>query len=170
MATALCPGSSSRTLSTKKKGIAVRQKAHDAGDVDHAVFRECGRRVGSRRDRPGDLIEQPPRQGVVGLMSGPVSDHEPVEVEAQQSQVADHVENLVPHTFVGIAQGVADDARRAEDQEIGRRRPSPDTGGAEGGGFRFQQERAAGRQLMTKCLGRQGKTEALGWRSGESRP
>ena len=52
---------------------------------------------------------------------------------------------------------------RAEDQEVGRRRSSPDTGGAEGVASDSSKKRAAGRQLVPKRLGRQGKTEALGW-------
>ena len=39
-------------------------------------------------------LEQPANQGVVGLVAGAMSDDEPLQVEAQQSQVADHVEIL----------------------------------------------------------------------------
>ena len=104
----------------QQERVAVRQEAHDPGDVEHAVFPErAGRSARSAFDRR--LLEQPPRQGVVGLVSRPVGDDEPVEVEAQESEVADHVEDLVPHALVGIAQHVADDAVAAEDQEVGRR-------------------------------------------------
>ena len=80
----------------------MRQQAHDAGDVDHAVFHERRAATAAQARSIGDLLEQPARQRVVGLVSRPVGDHEPVEVEAQESQVADHVEDLVPHAFVGI--------------------------------------------------------------------
>ena len=50
----------------------------------------------------------------------------------------------------------------AEDQKIGRRGSSTDTGGAEGVGFGFQQKRAAGCQLIAERLRGQGQTVALG--------
>ena len=44
-----------------------------------------------------------------------------MEVHAEQRQVADHVEDLVPGALVGVTKRVADHAIAAEDQEIGRR-------------------------------------------------
>ena len=62
-------------------------------------------------------------------MARAVGDDEAVQVDAQQREVADHVEDLVPDALVGEAQLVADDAVAAEEQEVGLGGPDADPGG-----------------------------------------
>ena len=47
----------------QKERIAVREQAHDARDVDHAVFRDARGRAAARADsRSANLLEQPARR------------------------------------------------------------------------------------------------------------
>ncbi len=94
-------------------------------------------------------------------MSRPVRDDKPVEVDPQESQVANHVEDLVSHALVGVAKCIADDPVAAENQEVGGGRSNADSRGAQGIGFCLQQERATGRQLVAKRVGSQSQAEAL---------
>src|SRR5688572_23197105 len=60
---------------------------------------------------------------------------------ADQREVADQVENLVPNAFVGIAKFVVDDrAVAAEDEQIGRSRSASDALAAEPVDFAFADE------------------------------
>ena len=52
-------------------------------------------------------------------MARPVGHDEAVQVHAQQRQVADHVQDLVPGALVGIPERVADDPFAPEDQDVG---------------------------------------------------
>src|SRR5438046_2389794 len=49
-----------------------------------------------------------------------IGDNVAADVQAAQSQVADEVENLMPSRLVGPAEFVADDAARAEYQQVSR--------------------------------------------------
>ena len=67
---------------------------------------------------------------MVGLVTGALREDEPLEVEAQERQVAEQVEYFVSRTLVVVAQRVSDQTLAAEDQEIGRGGPQADAGGA----------------------------------------
>ena len=83
-------------------------------------------------------------------MARPMGDDEPVQIHAQERQVADHVENLVPGAFVGKAERIAHHAIPAEDQHIGRGGPGADSGGAQRLGLGLEQEGPAARELTAK--------------------
>src|SRR5438477_215912 len=51
-------------------------------------------------------------------MAGAVGNHVPAQVNSQQRQVADHVEDLVPGWFVGVAQTIVDRPMRAKDHQV----------------------------------------------------
>src|ERR1017187_10112525 len=97
----------------------MRQQAHDPLDVESTFQPD---RVGS--GAPGacasGLLNQPARQGMVGLVTGSVGDDKPLDVEAQQSQVTDQVEYFVACALVRVTHGVSDDPLAAENQEVGR--------------------------------------------------
>ena len=117
--------------------------------------------LGGWRNGPGGLCQEPPHQRVVGLVSRAMSDHLAVEIETEQGQVANHVQNLVSRALIGIAQGVAQYALPAKDQEVGRTGAAPDAGGTEGIGLGVQQEGPARGDLGAERLGREVQAEAL---------
>ena len=74
-------------------------------DIEHAVWS----RERARQSRPPvaagqRLLDQPASQGMVGLVARSLGDDEPLEVEAQERQVTDQVEYLVPRAFVVVTQ------------------------------------------------------------------
>ncbi len=135
------------------------QEAHDARDVDRAVLAERqGRVVGGRA---GSGLEQPASQGRVGLVARAIGHDEAVQVGAQERQVADHVEDLVPRALIGEPERVADDPVPAEEEQVGLGRPDADPRGPQGGGFRFEQERPARGDLVAERIARQADAVAL---------
>ena len=97
--------------------IAPHQPAH-AGRSPRASRRQR-RSAAARRAQP---LVQRPRQGDVERMAGTVGGDVAAQVHAEQRQVADDVEDLVPGRLVGVAQAVGDRPARAEHQQVGRRR------------------------------------------------
>ena len=95
-------------------------------------------------------------------MTRPVGHDESVEVDAQQGQVADHVEDLMPGAFVGVAQFVADDAVAAEEQEVGGIGSHADPGGPQRVRLGLQEESAAGGQLAAEGFRGEADAVALG--------
>ncbi len=51
-------------------------------------------------------------------VSASVGDESPDEVATDQGKVADHIDHLVPHAFIGKPQLVVDRPARAEDQQV----------------------------------------------------
>ncbi len=153
----------------QQEGVAVGQKAHDSRNVDRAVLLQ-GKRLDPAGPAPCGPLEQPAHECGVGLVARSVRHHEPVKVDAEESQVADHVEDLVPGALVGVAQLVADDAVAAEEQEVGRGGPDADPGGAEGRGLRLQEEGPARRQARSRNDSVESPTQKLWARIGASRP
>ena len=60
------------------------------------------------------LLEQPPGEQVVQLVAALVRDEPPADRPADEVQVADQVQHLVPHALVGEAERVVDRARSGE--------------------------------------------------------
>ena len=115
----------------QQERVAVGQRPHDALDVERRALSasaRCHRTAGRSGMR---CSNKPARQGMVGLVSGAMGDDEPLEVEAQQRQVAEQVEYFVARAFVLVAQRVSDQPLAAEDQEIGRGGPQADAGSRE---------------------------------------
>ena len=117
-----------------------------------------------------DRLEQPTRQRGVGLVPRPVGDDESVQVDAQERQVADHVEDLVPRALVRVAQLVADDAVAAEEQEVGLGGPHADPRGAQRLGLGLQEEGPAGRASSSRNDSADRPTQKLCAGIGASRP
>jgi hypothetical protein len=109
------------------------------------------------------MFDELPNQHRIGVMTRTMSDDECVEVKPQKSQIADHVENLVPHALIGMAELIPNHAILAEDEEIRVGGPNSNPSGSERGGFRFEQECAAGRQFVAEGLRSQPDTTALRW-------
>lgn len=91
--------------------------------------------------------------------------HTSGNVATEQREVSNAVEHLVTGTFVREMNFVIDDARIAEDEEVFRRGPAPQTLAAQRLDFRLQHERPAGRKLLSKRLRRDGSGICL-WRNG----
>ena len=135
----------------EQERIAVGENIEDTPDIDCAVFPERnGRGPRAVLLLFFQTLEQPAHQGGVGVMAGPMGDDEPVQIHAQERQVADHVENLVPGAFVGKAERIAHHAIPAEDQHIGRGGPGADAGGAQRLGLGLEQEGPAACELTAK--------------------
>src|SRR5262245_8933681 len=73
---------------------------------------------------------------------------------AEQRQIADNVEDLVPRRLVSPAQLVVDRTALAEDEQIGDARVLAKSGTAELQGFGFQKERAAASDVVGEGLRR----------------
>ena len=154
IATSDGPGADLEHPVDQQEGVAVRQDLDDPLDVDRAVLPERdGRRLRAVRLVLLQALEQPAHQGGVGVVARPVGDDEAVQVHAQQRQVADHVQDLVPGALVGEAERVADDAVAAEDQDVGLGGPDADPRGPQGLGLGLQQEGPAGRELAAERSG-----------------
>ena len=94
--------------------VAVRQDPLDPPDV------HCGPRRLSKLSREIGLVllEQPPGEQVVQLVPALVRDEPPADRPADEVQVADQVEHLVPGALVGEAERVVDRAGRRDDQQF----------------------------------------------------
>src|SRR5262245_34353633 len=78
-----------------------------------------------------------------------------MKIHSQERQIADHVQDLVSNTFIGVSESVADDSFTTEDQDVGLGDTTAEAGGAERLGLGFQQEGATGRQFALEARGRQ---------------
>src|SRR5579875_3442090 len=73
------------------------------------------------------LVMQAADQFHVGRMAGTIGDDVAAQVSAQESEVADQIEHLVPRRLVGVTQRVVHRTTRAEDEQVGSAGPRPQT-------------------------------------------
>src|SRR5262245_43735008 len=89
-------------------------------------------------------------------MSRPIGHDVTAQVAAEQQQIADDIEYLVPGWLVGKAQLVVDEAVIPEDKQVGCGRAGAQALPAELGRFGFQDEGAARRYFRGKAFRRDG--------------
>ena len=134
----------------EQERIAMGEDLEDAPDIDRPSSRSG--MAGARElcsfsfSRPWSSL----RTSGVELVARPMGDDEAVQVHAEQREVADHVEDLVPGAFVGKAERLPITPSAAEDQQIGLGGPGADAGRAQGLGLGLEQEGPAGRQLAAE--------------------
>ena len=90
-------------------------------------------------------------------MGRELADH----IATGQRQIADQIEHLVADAFVGKPQLVVDRAVAVENQQVFERRPLAQSLREQPIGLGLENERAAGGQLVAKCLGRDRQVKGL---------
>src|SRR5579875_1540733 len=93
----------------------------------HLVTQSSSGSLTLRHSGGRQLLMQAADQFHVERMAGTIGDDVAAQVSAQESEVADQIEHLVPRRLVGVTQRVVHRTTRAEDEQVGSAGPRPQT-------------------------------------------